>query len=255
MKRNANGSVRCTFQAGSKVTDVTADRVVLALPFTTLRDADLTQSGFSSVKLRTISELGLGANAKIHVGVSRRPWVEQGFGGAAYTNLSGFQCGWDDSVNAPLPSGAFVFFPGGRQVSDGWSGATHGTAPAAQVSAYLAQLEPMFPGVTAAYTGRPTATSGGRTRGPRAPTPASSRASTRRCSAPAPCPRATCTSPASTPASRTSATSTVPSRPANAPPGPSPADSGAPDPVRGGLAAAGSVTRLPAAAAAEPTGR
>jgi monoamine oxidase len=154
VKRNANGSVRCTFQAGNKLTDVTADRVVLALPFSTLRDADLTQSGFSSVKLRTISELGLGANAKIHVGVSRRPWVDQGFGGAAYTNLSGFQCGWDDSVNAPLPSGAFVFFPGGRQVSDGWSGATHGTAPAAQVSAYLGQLEPMFPGVTAAYTGK-----------------------------------------------------------------------------------------------------
>jgi monoamine oxidase len=119
-----------------------------------LRDADLTQSGFSAVKLRTIRELGLGANAKIHVGVSRRPWVDQGYGGAAYTNVSGFQCGWDDSVNAPLPSGAFVFFPGGRQVSDGWSGATHGTAPAAQVSAYLAQLEPIFPGVTAAYTGK-----------------------------------------------------------------------------------------------------
>ena len=54
VKRNANGSVRCSFQAGNKVTDVTADRVVLALPFSTLRDADLTQSGFSSVKLRTI---------------------------------------------------------------------------------------------------------------------------------------------------------------------------------------------------------
>ena len=37
--------------------------------------------------------------------------MEQGFGGAAYTNLSGFQCGWDDSVNSPLPGGAFVFFP------------------------------------------------------------------------------------------------------------------------------------------------
>ena len=154
VKQNANGSVRCSFKVGNKVSDVTADRVVLALPFSTLRDADLTQSGFSSVTLRAIRELDLGANAKIHVGVSRRPWVEQGFGGAAYTNLSGFQCGWDDSVNFPLPAGAFVFFPGGRQVSDGWSGATHGTAPAAQVSAYLAQLEPMFPGVTAAYTGK-----------------------------------------------------------------------------------------------------
>lgn len=112
VKQNANGSVRCSFKVGNKVSDVTADRVVLALPFSTLRDADLTQSEFSSVTLRAIRELDLGANAKIHVGVSRRPWVEQGFGGAAYTNLSGFQCGWDDSVNYPLPAGAFVLFPG-----------------------------------------------------------------------------------------------------------------------------------------------
>ena len=154
LRQSPGGPVRCSFQVRNKVVDVTADRVVLALPFTMLRDVDLTGAGFSTVTTRALGELGLGANAKIHAGVSRRPWVEQGYGGASYTELAGFQCGWDDSVNAPLPTGAFVFFPGGRQVADGWSGATHGPAPAAQVSAYLAQLEPMFPGVTAAYTGK-----------------------------------------------------------------------------------------------------
>ena len=154
VRQSSDGSVRCSFQVRNKVIDVTVDRVVLALPFSTLRDVDLSQSGFSPVTLRAIRELGLGANAKIHVGVGHRPWVEQGFGGAAYTDPDGFQCGWDDSVNHPLPSGAFVFFPGGSQVSDGWSGATHGPAPAEQVGAYLAQLEPMFPGVTAAYSGK-----------------------------------------------------------------------------------------------------
>lgn len=154
VRTNPSGSVRLSFQSGRSLSDVTADRVVLALPFTLLRECDLSQSGFSAVKLRAIDRLGLGANAKIHVGLSHRPWVEQGFGGATYTNVEGFQCGWDDSVNAPLPSGVFVFFPGGSQVSAGWSGATFGSAPAAQVSAYLAQLEPAFPGVTAAYTGK-----------------------------------------------------------------------------------------------------
>ena len=154
VKTNANGSVRCTFQLGGSYVDVTADRVILALPFTMLRDCDLSRSGFSRVKRRTIDELGLGANAKIHVQVSHRPWVEQGYGGASYTNMSGFQCGWDDTAAGPLPSGVFVFFPGGDQVINGWSGAPFGPAPSKQVAEYLAQVEPMFPGMTAAYTGK-----------------------------------------------------------------------------------------------------
>lgn len=154
VKPNTNGSVRCTFQLGSSYVDVTADRVILALPFTMLRDCDLSQSGFSPVKRRTIDQLGLGANAKIHVQVSHRPWVEQGYGGASYTNMSGFQCGWDDTAAGPLPSGVFVFFPGGDQVINGWSGAPFGPAPTKQVAEYLAQVEPMFPGMTAAYTGK-----------------------------------------------------------------------------------------------------
>ena len=54
---------------------------------------------------QAIQELGLGANAKLHLGVRRRPWVEQGYGGAVYTNVTGFQCGWDDTADQPLPGG------------------------------------------------------------------------------------------------------------------------------------------------------
>lgn len=153
VKRNADGTVRLSFQVGAKTVDQTADRVILALPFTTLRDCDLTQSGFSPLKRRTIDELGLGANAKVHVQLSRRPWVEQGYGGATYTNRQGFQCGWDDTADHPLPTGVFNFFPSGDQVK-AWSGAAFGPAPAAQVSSLLGQLEPIFPGVTAAYSGK-----------------------------------------------------------------------------------------------------
>ena len=105
------------------------------------------------MKLRTIDELGLGANAKVHVQLSRRPWVEQGYGGAAYTNAQGFQCGWDDTADFPLPTGVYNFFPSGDQVK-AWTGAAFGPAPAAQVSGLLGQLEPIFPGVTGAYTGK-----------------------------------------------------------------------------------------------------
>ena len=153
VKRNTDGTVRLSFQVGNTTVDQTADRAILALPFTTLRDCDLSQSGFSALKLRTIDEVGLGANAKVHVQVSHRPWVEQGYGGAAYTNKSGFQCGWDDTADHPLPTGVFNFFPSGDQVK-AWTGTAFGPARAAQVTGLLAQLEPIFPGMTAAYTGK-----------------------------------------------------------------------------------------------------
>ena len=154
VRTNANGSVRCTFQVGNSYKDVTADKAIIAIPFTTLRDCDLTQSGFSASTRRAINELGLGANAKIHVELSRRPWIDQGYGGSTYTNMNQFQCGWDDTAALAPPNGVFVFFPGGNQVINGWSGAAFGTAPAAQVSSYLAQAEPIWPGITAAYTGK-----------------------------------------------------------------------------------------------------
>jgi len=48
---------------------VTADRVVLALPFSILRaKVDWSQAGFSDVKSRAIRELGMGTNAKLNVG-------------------------------------------------------------------------------------------------------------------------------------------------------------------------------------------
>ena len=151
---NANASVTCSFQSGHKVTDVTADRVILALPFTTLRDCDLSRSGFSAVKLQTIAQQGLGANAKIHVQFNSRPWVAQGAGGVAYTNVAGFQCAWDDTVNQATTKGVLCEFTGGSQVINGWNGAAFGSAPANQVSAFLSQLEPIFPGATAAYSGK-----------------------------------------------------------------------------------------------------
>ena len=149
----ADGRVRLSFATGGATVEATAHRVVLAVPFTTLRDVDLTQAGLAPVTRQAIDELGLGANAKLHLGMRRRPWVEQGYGGAVYTNVSGFQCGWDDTADQPLPGGVLNLFPGGSQVSSGWSGPAFGVPSATQVSSYLAQVEPIFPGTTAAYTG------------------------------------------------------------------------------------------------------
>ncbi|MFG2040060.1 flavin monoamine oxidase family protein [Dactylosporangium sp. NPDC048998] len=153
VKSNANGSVTCTFQAGTKTVDVTSDKVILALPFTMLRECDLTKAGFSAVKMRSINQFDLGSNAKLHVQFTRRPWVSQGYGGSTYTNMTGFQCAWDDTVNQPTTTGVLCEFPGGSQTR-AWTGAAFGAAPAAQVTSLLNQLEPMYPGISAAYNGK-----------------------------------------------------------------------------------------------------
>jgi monoamine oxidase len=153
VRTNANGSVTCTCLTGNKHVDVTADRVILALPFQTLRDCDLSRSGFSQLKLRAIRELDLGFNAKLHVQLSSRPWVAAGYGGTAYTNPEGFQCGWDDTSWSTATKGVFVFFPGGRQV-EAWGGSAFGPGSKSQVDGYLAQGDTIFPGMKAAYTGK-----------------------------------------------------------------------------------------------------
>ncbi|MEV0155509.1 NAD(P)/FAD-dependent oxidoreductase [Micromonospora sp. NPDC050686] len=153
VKANANGSVTCTFRAGNTYTDVTSDKVILALPFTTLRECDLSKAGFSTVKMRSVNEFDLGSNAKIHLQFTGRPWVTQGYGGSTYTNVAGFQCAWDDTVNQPTSTGVLCEFPGGSQTT-AWTGAAFGAAPAAQVTSFLNQLEPIYPGITAAYNGR-----------------------------------------------------------------------------------------------------
>ncbi|SBT46106.1 flavin monoamine oxidase family protein [Micromonospora narathiwatensis] len=153
VKANANGSVTCTFQTGTTYTDVTSDKVILALPFTTLRECDLSRAGFSTVKMRSVNEFDLGSNAKLHVQFTSRPWVAQGYGGSTYTNVTGFQCAWDDAVNQSTTTGVLCEFPGGSQTR-AWTGAAFGAAPAAQVTSFLNQLEPIYPGITAAYNGR-----------------------------------------------------------------------------------------------------
>ena len=153
VKQNTNGSVTCTFMAGSKTIDVTSDRVILALPFTKLRECDLIRARFSAVKMRSINQFNLGSNSKIHVQFTGKPWVSQGYGGVAYTNVTDFQCAWDDTVNQPTTTGAICDFPGGSQTL-AWTGDPFGPAPADQVTSFLGQLEPIFPGVTGAYNGK-----------------------------------------------------------------------------------------------------
>lgn len=106
--RNADGTYTLRFSDG---TEVEADMVVLAIPFTLLREVDL-QIGQSEVKQRCIDELGYGSNAKLLVPYQRPIWREQGDNGYILTNEA-FQSTWDSSRMQGSDIGVLTTYVGG----------------------------------------------------------------------------------------------------------------------------------------------
>jgi monoamine oxidase len=159
VRQTPSGRLVCSFQAGAGTVDVRADHVVLTIPPTTLRDVALTNIPLMAVQERAIAGATLGKNAKIFMQVKGRPWVADGYDGTVLTDQA--VCGgWDAGNTQPGGRGAhangmFVGYPGGEP---GESLARRygltdeaGPAPAALVNDTLAQLEPIFPGMTAAW--------------------------------------------------------------------------------------------------------
>ena len=156
IREHADRTIGLVFDVAGKSVEKTADMVVLALPFSTLRDVDLGRSGLSNTKRRVIRTMGMGTNAKIHLELSHKTWPALGYSGATYGDWQRLACAWDDTVQlGPDASPAlYLAFPGGRVGRTGLTGKAHGTAPARDVRWALRQIDHVFPGTSAAYTGR-----------------------------------------------------------------------------------------------------
>lgn len=159
LAENPDGSFTLTFDAGP---EAVADHVVLAIPFTTLRQVDLSGVTLSDLKRRAIAELALGNNVKIQIQVAKRPWTKDGFSGDALTDAA-VDGSWDGTSYQANGKRAeteiLIAVPGG---ADGAALASkyglqqdQGEAPPALVAASLAELEPILPGVTRAWRAGP----------------------------------------------------------------------------------------------------
>lgn len=136
-----------TFQTSGGVVDEDADIVVLAMPFTLLRDVKV-QVELPDWKKRAINELGYGNNAKVLVGFKSRPWEKQGYSGAIYSDEM-FQLGWENSFLQPGTAGGLTLYSGGKLALD----AGQGTAE--EVAAKLMKgIEKAYPGATAQRNGK-----------------------------------------------------------------------------------------------------
>ena len=151
VRRNATGTFTLTFAQSSGTKTVTADNVVLALPFSILRSSvDLSKAGFEPLKLVAIREQGMGTNSKLHVQFSSRFWRAQGANGDTFSD-TGYQNTWEVTRAQAGTSGILVDYTGGK------IGASFGSGtPESRAKQFLAQLEPVLPGATEAWNGKAT---------------------------------------------------------------------------------------------------
>jgi monoamine oxidase len=152
---NADGSIKLSFDNGSTVT---ADHVILCMSFAVLRTLNYKKAGFDTLKQTAITQLGAGINAKLNVQFTSRLWNSFGSTGSIYTDQP-FQSGWDVTRGQAGSSGIFVEYPGAnvsKSLAQSNPYTTNATNPAVTTAAQqlLAQLEPIFPGITAQWNGK-----------------------------------------------------------------------------------------------------
>jgi monoamine oxidase len=128
---------------------VDADVVILAIPFTVLREVELQVSLPPRLR-RFIQEVDLGANEKVIAGFAERVWRQaDGFVKEAWTDL-GFSEVWDATQRQPQrEDGALTFFVGGREVQ-----AVQAGSATAQLERLLPQFARFIPGAEEAATGQ-----------------------------------------------------------------------------------------------------
>jgi monoamine oxidase len=143
-----DGRYRVNLRAGESTFERTYERILLTLPFSTLRRVRLAVD-LPPVKQLAINELGYGTNSKLITAYQERIWrTRYGSTAAVFTDL-GFQNTWEATRYAPGDSGLVTNFRGGQQGVALGSG-----TPETQAQALLPQLEEIFPGISDLRQGR-----------------------------------------------------------------------------------------------------
>lgn len=146
------GGFRLTFEHEGKLPVVrTFKRVVLTLPFTRLREVKgLGGLGLPADKMTVINEQGYGANAKLAVGTSSRPWTRKlpdlhaPMTASLYSDR-GFQRVWESSIGQPGAGGVLTNY---------LAGASARSEEAAVLATLERGLRALSPDIAAALTPR-----------------------------------------------------------------------------------------------------
>ncbi|MBE9162358.1 NAD(P)/FAD-dependent oxidoreductase [Tychonema sp. LEGE 06208] len=143
-----DGRYRVNLRSGQSAFERTYERVLLTLPFSTLRDVKINVP-LPQPKRRAIEQLGYGTNSKLVTGYRSRIWREVYQSTASvYTDL-GFQNSSEATPFAPTGNGLVTNFTGGKQGLAIGSG-----TPEDHAKQFLGQFERVFPGVSNLRTGK-----------------------------------------------------------------------------------------------------
>jgi len=145
LSRTSAGRVRLAFDRPGAAEESDFDRVVLAIPFTTLRSVE-RHVELPPAKLRSIQELGYGTNAKLIGAFDARVWNADGRNGNVIAD-NGLPCGWDALRGQDQgATAAYTVFPGGS----GGLACGRGSAEDA-FAASLPALNRVFKGASGAH--------------------------------------------------------------------------------------------------------
>jgi monoamine oxidase len=152
---NNDGSISVSFDNGKVIT---ADHVILTLPFAVLRNLNYRKANFDQRKVTAITQLGAGRNAKLNVQFTGRPWYGYGSDGSLYSDQP-FQSGWEVTRAQAGATGILVEYPGANVAQSMGQSAPYSTTAnnpnvAKYAQTFLQQIEPIFPGITKQWNGK-----------------------------------------------------------------------------------------------------
>lgn len=155
LRKAGSGTYELGF--GGVRSTVRADLVILALPFTTLRDVDLDDACFSSHRLDVIQQLGMGDNAKLLLQYNDRPQAHRipvnSWTGNSADYDGGYQS-WESTSRQSGSSSILTLFFGG-QGAPSWRGVSaHATAPTALARQFVDHVNAVVPGTGSHYNGQ-----------------------------------------------------------------------------------------------------
>ncbi len=138
--------VTITVRDGTGRHEVTADRLVCALPFSVLRDVPVDPP-FSDGKTRAIRELRYSSVTRVYLQVRRRFWEDEGLSGVAMTDLP-VQLVLHPSAGQPGPRGILETYVTGAEARR-----LAGLTEPERQAAVVAEVARVHPGLPAHYEG------------------------------------------------------------------------------------------------------
>jgi monoamine oxidase len=148
IERNSDGRYTLTFGSGRSTRSITVEQVVLALPFSKLREVDWRKAGFAEPKTLAIKEYPVGANAKLQLQFTDRHWRGLGNNGDSYAD-TGYQDTWEVTRAQGGTAGILVNYTGGDTTRS-----LKGFAPEQLAQRFLGQIQPVLPGLDKKWNGK-----------------------------------------------------------------------------------------------------